>query len=81
MREMEFIAKGESATGIELNSWDFDYNANVGFKPSVIIDKQGRQTRKFKSGQHDIAVKVVGNDGLDSLEVVKLKVNGVIERR
>jgi hypothetical protein len=46
----------------------------------VIIDKHGVQNHKFKPGQHNIAVKVVDNDGLDTLEVIKLKVNGRVER-
>lgn len=44
-----------------------------------MIDKEGKQTHKFRAGNHSIAVKVVDNDGLESLEVVKLKVNGVVK--
>ena len=36
------------------------------------------QCHKFKAGLHHIAVKVVDNDGLENIEVVKLKVNGEI---
>ncbi|MGQ0792846.1 MAG: DNA methyltransferase [Deltaproteobacteria bacterium] len=80
IREIEFVAVGESAAGIEFYAWDFDYKADTGFKPTVIIDKQGKQTHKFKPGLHNIAVKVVDNDGLDNIEIIKLKVNGTIER-
>jgi hypothetical protein len=45
-----------------------------------MIDKAGKQTVKFKAGLHHVAVKVVDNDGLESVEVIKLKVNGKIER-
>jgi hypothetical protein len=32
-----------------------------------------------KSIEHKIAVKVVDNDGLENVEVIKLKVNGKVE--
>ena len=80
VRELKFIAKGESVAGIEFFSWDFDFQADRGFKPTIIIDKIGEQVYKFKAGLHNIAVKVVDNDGLDNIEIVKLKVNGTLER-
>lgn len=80
VRELEFIASGQSAAGIEFYSWDFNFQPEKGFKPDVIIDKQGTQRQKFKPGIHNIAVKVVDNEGLDNIEVVKLKVNGTVER-
>lgn len=80
VRELEFIASGQSISGIEFYSWDFNFQADKGFKPDVIIDKQGTQRHKFKPGTHNIAVKIVDNEGLDNIEVVKLKVNGTIER-
>jgi DNA modification methylase len=80
VRELEFIAVGQSEAGIEFYSWDFDYQADKGFRASVIIDKDGKQHHKLKAGLHHIAVKVVDNDGLESTEVIKLKVNGTVER-
>jgi DNA modification methylase len=80
VREIELIASGQSEAGIEFYSWDFNYKSETGFKPTVIIDKDGKQKHKFKPGLHNIAVKVVDNDGLDNIEIVKLKVNGTIER-
>jgi len=80
VREIEFTASGRSEAGIEFFSWDFNYNPKIGFKAGVMIDKEGRQTAKLKAGFHNIAVKVVDNDGLESMEVVKLKVNGEVER-
>jgi len=79
-RKIEFTATGQSPAGIEFYSWDFTYNKEKGFKPSVIIDKEGKQTLSLKAGTHIIAVKVVDNDGLENTEVVQLKINGVIER-
>jgi DNA modification methylase len=79
-RKIEFIAQGQSPAGIEFYSWDFDYNKEKGFKPSVIIDKEGKQTRTLKAGTHAIAVKVVDNDGLENTEIITLKINGVVEQ-
>jgi hypothetical protein len=78
-REIEFIATGKSEASIEFYSWDFDYQADRGFKPSVIMDREGIQKRLLKAGFYSVAVKVVDNDGLESVEVIKLKVNGVVE--
>lgn len=82
LTEIAFQAEGSSAAGIEFYSWDFDYNPekHQGFKPEILLDKTGTATHKFKPGQHSIACKVVDNDGLENVEVVKLKVNGVVER-
>jgi DNA modification methylase len=79
LREIQFVARGQSEAGIEFYAWDFAYNEQQ-FLPTVLLDKEGKQTYKFKAGEHRIAVKVVDNEGLESLEVVKLKINGVVER-
>ena len=79
LREIEFVAKGESDAGIEFFMWDFDYK-NDKFNPEILFDKTGTQTWKFKAGLHQVAVKVIDNEGLESVEIVKLKVNGKIER-
>jgi len=50
------------------------------FNPSVIMDKEGKQIIVLKTGTHNIAVKVVDNDGLENIEVVKLKINGEMKR-
>ncbi|MDR0375166.1 MAG: hypothetical protein LBH85_05520, partial [Treponema sp.] len=79
-RKIELVATGQSAAGIEFYSWDFAYNKEKGFRPSIIIDKEGKQTQVFKTGLHAIAVKVVDNDGLENLEIVTLKINGAVEQ-
>jgi len=79
-RKIEFTAAGKSPAGIEFYSWDFAYDKEKGFKPSVIIDKEGKQSISLKTGIHSIAVKVVDNDGLENTEVVQLKINGVVEK-
>jgi len=82
IREIEFIGIGKSDAGIEFYSWDFNYNSQIGFKASIVLDKEGKQIVKFKAGgTYNVAVKVVDNDGLESIEVVKLKINGKIERQ
>ena len=79
-RKIEFIAQGQSPAGIEFYSWDFAFNKDKGFKPAVIIDKEGKQILTLKAGTHTIAVKVVDNDGLENTEIVPLKINGVVEK-
>jgi hypothetical protein len=80
VRKIEFTARGESGAGIEFYSWDFDYGKERGFKASVIMDKEGRQTIPLKAGAHNIAVKVADNDGLENIEAVRLRINGGVER-
>ena len=75
---IEFTATAESEVGIEFYSWDFDHKDNL-FRAEVLLDKAGLQTWKFKPGLHHVAVKVVDDDGLESVEVLKLKINGKIE--
>jgi len=80
-RKIEFIAIGNSLSGIEFYSWDFNYNIGKNkFNPSVIMDKEGKQFISLKSGTHNIAVKVIDNDGLENIEVIKLKINGEVDR-
>lgn len=77
---MEFTARGESPAGVEFYSWDFAHIASEGFKPSVIMDRDGVQRHSFRAGVHHIAVKAVDNDGLENIEVIKLKINGMVEQ-
>ena len=64
---------------IEFYSWDFAYNKDKGFKPAIIIDKEGKQVLIFKAGTHFIAVKVVDNEGLENTEIIQLKINGGVK--
>jgi DNA modification methylase len=80
-RKIECIAVGDSISGIEFYSWDFTYNVEKNkFKPSVIMDKEGKQIITLSTGTHNIAVKVIDNDGLENIEIIKLKINGGINR-
>lgn len=79
-RAIHFTAEAESEAGIEMYAWDWDYEEDKPFKAEIILDKSGTQTMKFKPGNHTIAVKAVDNDGLEAIEVIKIKVNGVVER-
>ena len=78
--EIEFSAEGHSEAGIEFYAWDFEYDEKKGFMPFTLIDKLGKQTHTFTAGVHVIAVKVVDNEGLESIETIKLKVNGVVKK-
>ena len=81
VRQIEFIACGDSAAGIEFYSWDFNYDPEKKkFKAQVLLDKEGKQIVSLKAGTHHIAVKVVDNDGLENMEMVKLTVNGKVDR-
>jgi len=77
--ELEFIATAESETGIEFYAWDFEYDAEKGFHPTVFRDLQGKQKQKFPPGEYHIAVKVYDGNGLESIEIVKLKINGGVK--
>jgi DNA modification methylase len=80
LHELNFTATANSEAGIEFYSWDFDYDeTKKQFKPEILLDKIGAQSFKFKAGLHHIAVKVFDNDGLENIEVIKLKVNGKVE--
>jgi DNA modification methylase len=80
VRELKLHAEGVSEAGIEFFSWDWDYDAAKGFKPEVLLDRIGTQEKHFKPGNYTIAVMAVDAEGLEGIEVVKLKVNGTVER-
>jgi hypothetical protein len=77
--EIEFSAEGHSEAGIEFFAWDFEYDEEKGFVPFIIIDKSGKHTHTFKAGVYTVAVKVVDNEGLESIETIQLKVNGGVK--
>ena len=76
--KIEFLAEGHSKAGIEFYAWNFNYDEEQGFVPAVILNKSGKQEHTFEAGEHTVAVKVVDNEGLESVETIKLKVNGVV---
>ncbi|MEY3219965.1 MAG: hypothetical protein RIT27_1322 [Pseudomonadota bacterium] len=80
LRDIEFIATGESEAGIEFYAWDFNFDKEQGFKADILIDKIGKQTYSFKTGSYQIAIKVVDNEGLESLETLHLKINGIVHQ-
>jgi len=81
LREIYFVATGETTEGkhIEFYAWDFNYNDKQ-FCAEILRDTQGKQTKTFKAGEYKIAVKVIDNEGLENTEIIKLKVNGKIEK-
>ena len=77
LRTLAFEASSESE--IAFYAWDWAYEVEKGFRPAVVLDKVGKQKHKFGSGSHKIGVKVVDLEGLESIEVLEVKVNGVLE--
>ena len=77
-REIEFKAVGESDNGIEFYAWDWNYTEKAGFKASVYRDSEGIQKHSFSSGSHSVGVKCVDEAGLECLEIVNLRINGVV---
>jgi len=78
--KIEFSAAGSSEAGVEFYAWDFAFDEESGFKPEELLDKSGKQTYTFKAGVHTVAVKIVDNEGLESIEAIKLKINGVVKK-
>ena len=80
LQEIEFTAKGEGTNGIEMYSWDWNYNDIDKFNAKVFLDEDGIQKHSFKSGNHTIGVKCVDSDGLECIEIVNLRINGVVRK-
>jgi len=70
-----FEAKAESETGTDFFSWDFSHDEQE-FKADIVIDKTGVQEKKFKEGEHNIAVQAVDKKGLSGSDKLKIKVAG-----
>ncbi len=80
-REIEFFAEAESDSGIEFFAFDFDYDEETSiFSAEKMLNKDGISANKFKIGHHIVAVKVVDNEGLEALEIIKLNINGGVKR-
>ena len=72
LSNVQLKATAQSDVEIQFYSWDLDYKANLGFRPSILLDKKGEQTLPLKAGQQTIAVKVVNDDGLEAIEIIRL---------
>lgn len=82
LREIEFTAVAESIAGIEFYSFDFDYNEETQiFSAEQLLNREGIATHKFKPGNHAIAVKAVDNEGMDAIEIIRIKINGEVVRK
>jgi hypothetical protein len=77
---LEILKTLESESEINFYSWDFDFDETKGFKASMMVDDEGKQTHHFKAGEYGIAVKAVDNDGLESVATFKIKVNGIVKK-
>jgi hypothetical protein len=77
-KEVSFVATGDK---IELWQWDWDYDPVKGFAAEVVRDNDGKQTHTFPTGIHEIAVRGVDEDGISSIEAVKLIINGGVHKK
>jgi len=76
-KEVIFKATGDD---IELWQWDWDYDAKKGFAAEVLRNNDGIQKIILKTGKYDIAVRGVDRDGIASIEVIHLVVNGGVHK-
>jgi DNA modification methylase len=74
LHQVQIVATAQSDCEIQFYSWDMDYKADLRFRPSILLDKKGEQSLTLKAGQHTIAVKVVNDNGLEAIEIVRLSV-------
>ncbi|MCL2038913.1 MAG: hypothetical protein FWG85_00615 [Bacteroidetes bacterium] len=77
--EFEFTASADSGSDVEFYSWDFSYEKNEGFDADIVREITGTVTHKFTAGKYTVAVKIVDNDGLETIETANLKVNGQVK--
>jgi len=75
-----FEATAESKTGVDFYSWDFSHDEQE-FKADIVMDKKGVQEKKFKEGEHNIAVQAVDKKGLSGSDSLKIKVGGKTEQK
>jgi hypothetical protein len=72
-------ATTDAADGIAFFSWDFEYDASQGFRGTRMFDREGKQEYVYGQGSHWAAVKAVDEQGLESIEALKLRVNGEVK--
>jgi SAM-dependent methyltransferase len=77
-KEITFTATGDD---IEIWQWDWDYRADGGFKGEVLMDKTGQQIKIFPAGRHEIAVRGVNREGVSSVEILHLVINGGVHKQ
>jgi hypothetical protein len=68
----EATAEGDAET--DFYAWDFNHKPEIGFNPNILMDKEGKQIRKFTPGEHLVAVEAVDKKGLDGQDKVKINV-------
>jgi site-specific DNA-methyltransferase (adenine-specific) len=74
LHNVSFVATAQSDCEIQFYSWDMDYKSDLGFRPTILLDKKGEQTLSLKTGQHTIAIKVVNENGLEAIEIMRFSV-------
>jgi DNA modification methylase len=76
-RIIKLMAKCEKQA--EFFQWDFSYNPDDGFSADELLDKTGEQEVKLEKGENKIACKAIDLEGIETIEILKLKVNGIVE--
>jgi DNA modification methylase len=76
----KFVAQTETETGVDFHAWDFSHNEKE-FKADIVMDKTGVQEKKFKEGEHNIAVQAVDKKGLSGSDSLKIKVGEKTEKK
>jgi site-specific DNA-methyltransferase (adenine-specific) len=72
--EYLLIAQAENEDNIVLYSWDTNHNEEKGFSPDILMDKEGKQKKKFQQGEYIVAVEGIDKSGLDAIGKTKIKV-------
>lgn len=64
---------------IEFFAWDFDYKTATGFKSEILRNLDGKIEIVLPVGINIVACKAVDTQGIEAIESIKIKVNGVVE--
>ncbi len=78
---LKFEAYIETDKEIEFLTWDWDYGKDPEkpFDPEILFGKDFVLEKEIPAGEFQIACKVVDIDGIEAMEVVKIKVNGGVK--
>jgi hypothetical protein len=78
--EFTATAQCDGDSKISNYAYDFKYKPDQGFDADQYICPDGKAIQEFGVGTHNIAVKVVDDEGLESVEAFTLVVNGGVKR-
>jgi DNA modification methylase len=77
---LKFEALVETDKEIEFLAWDWDYGKDPEkpFDPEILFGKDFVLEKEIPAGEYQIACKIVDIDGIEAMEMVKVKVNGEV---